>query len=136
MTDLELERLLLSVRDMFGEKVRISDMCADHAVSISERTSAVNQKLSECSGASLIITDRLHGMIFAAITGTPCIVMESLSSKIRGCYSWIEDCNYIRLCNDSEEIPAIWEEIQGKTYEYDNLKILPLYDTLIKKIKE
>lgn len=38
-------------------------------------------KQSEC-----VITDRLHGMIFCAITGTPCIVLPNNNRKIDGVY--------------------------------------------------
>ncbi|MDX2776121.1 polysaccharide pyruvyl transferase family protein [Streptomyces caniscabiei] len=49
----------------------------------------------------LVITDRLHGMIFAFITGTPCIVLPNANHKIKGTYDdWLSDCNYITLLND------------------------------------
>lgn len=38
-------------------------------------------KFRECE---LVITDRIHGMIFAAITGTPCIALSNY--KIKGTY--------------------------------------------------
>ena len=37
-------------------------------------------------------------MIFAAITGTPCIVMSNSNHKIEETYnSWLHDCNYIKF---------------------------------------
>jgi len=49
----------------------------------------------------LVITDRLHGMIFAFITGTPCIVLPNANHKIKGTYDdWLSDCNYITLLDD------------------------------------
>jgi pyruvyl transferase EpsI len=49
----------------------------------------------------LVITDRLHGMIFAVITGTPCIVLPNSNHKIRATYKdWLNDCNYVTLLND------------------------------------
>lgn len=51
--------------------------------------------------ASLVVTDRLHGMIFAVITGTPCIVLPNSNHKIQETYAnWLSACNYITLLDD------------------------------------
>ncbi len=47
----------------------------------------------------MVITDRLHGMIFSYITGTPCIVFHSATDKICRSYDWIKECNFIFLLN-------------------------------------
>lgn len=63
--------------------------------------------------SKLVITDRLHGMVFAAITKTPCIVTKSLDHKVTGTYEWIRDLNYIRLVDnlDFKEIKPIINEL-------------------------
>ena len=53
--------------------------------------------LNEFLRCKVVITDRLHGMLFAAITKTPCIVTKSLDYKITGTYEWIKDLNYIKF---------------------------------------
>ncbi len=45
----------------------------------------------------LVITDRLHGMIFAYITGTPAIVLPNSNFKVKECYEWIRDCGNIKF---------------------------------------
>ncbi len=41
--------------------------------------------------AELVITDRLHGMVFAAITGTPCIAVNNSTGKVGNLYhTWLE----------------------------------------------
>ena len=47
-------------------------------------------------------TDRLHGMIFAFITGTPAIVFSNNNHKIEGAYEWIKDCGYIYFIKNGE----------------------------------
>lgn len=42
-----------------------------------------------------MVTDRLHGMIFAYITGTPAIVFSNSNQKVKNCFEWIKDCGYI-----------------------------------------
>lgn len=81
------------------------------------------QKLLEkfCS-SELVITDRLHGMIFSYITNTPCIVFSGENHKIEGCYQWICDTNYIKMIRWNE-LPNILDfekdvqcliEVKGK----------------------
>lgn len=50
--------------------------------------------------AQLVITDRLHAMIFAAITETPCIAMDNKSKKVKGVYEWIRDLPYVQYADD------------------------------------
>ena len=42
-------------------------------------------------------------MIFAYITHTPCIALDSLSHKIKGCHEWIKDAGYIGLAGNVPE---------------------------------
>lgn len=73
-------------------------------VSTKDREKAVLTKLSEISKGRLLITDRLHAMIFAAITGTPCLAFDNATHKVRGVYKWINKLDYIRLARDDESI--------------------------------
>lgn len=51
--------------------------------------------------AKVVITDRLHGMIFCAITNTPCIVMPNSNHKIIGSYNnWLNTIPNIKLIQD------------------------------------
>lgn len=63
----------------------------------------VYSKLKEFSSARLILTDRLHGMLFAAITGSPCIAVDNVSKKVSGAYEWLKYLDYIK-CVDAEEV--------------------------------
>ncbi|MBR4327896.1 MAG: polysaccharide pyruvyl transferase family protein [Bacteroidales bacterium] len=67
----------------------------------SEREKAVREMLTEIKSSKLLIADRLHAMIFAYITGTPCCVFDNLSRKVSGVYEWIKDCGYIKYCDQS-----------------------------------
>lgn len=52
--------------------------------------------------SALVVTDRLHGMIFAAVTGTPCVVLPNTNHKITGTFhDWIADrCSYVTLIRE------------------------------------
>lgn len=63
---------------------------AENNLSIETRINALNDIWQTFSQAELVVTDRLHGMIFAYITRTPCIVFQNNNHKIRGTYDWIK----------------------------------------------
>ena len=62
----------------------------------------------------LVITDRLHCMIFCAITGTSCIVMDNTNKKISGVYKqWLPKAEWIKLFEgyDKDKIMTAIQEI-------------------------
>lgn len=67
-------------------------------LSLEERENELIKIWSQFRSSEWVITDRLHGMIFAFITGTPCIVFPNNNYKIEGCYNWIKGCGYIYFC--------------------------------------
>lgn len=67
------------------------------------REKTVYDKLKEFAGAKLIVTDRLHAMIFCYLTNTPCIVFGNTNNKIRGVYKHIECVSYIRFLDRVED---------------------------------
>lgn len=71
------------------------------------RTKVLNEKLREFGEAELVVTDRLHGMIFSAITGTPCIVVNSRSPKVLGCYEWLRGLGSVFFLNRIDEFPEL-----------------------------
>lgn len=73
----------------------------------------------------LVITDRLHGMIFAYITKTPCIVLKSLDHKVVESYKWIQGVNFIKLVDDlsySKIEPILKEMIDINNIQTKSIK--------------
>lgn len=103
---------------LFHGNVRSLDMETARNIPISGREEALNAQFTAFSKAELVITDRLHGMIFCALTGTPCIVVDSKSPKVRGCYQWIRDLPYIRFL-DGKSLKSVWEQMPPKREAYD-----------------
>ncbi|MDE5558715.1 MAG: polysaccharide pyruvyl transferase family protein [Ruminococcus sp.] len=68
------------------------------------------------SETELIITDRLHGMIFALITGTPCIALDNSTGKVGSLYqTWLQD-SHVVFVNDERSLEKAKEYIQAKNY--------------------
>lgn len=90
-----------------GETINWTDMHFTGVISKKERKEVVINKIREFQSHKLVITDRLHGMIFAVITGTPCIVLENANYKIRGSFEWVNDSRNIFLVRDYSDFKQI-----------------------------
>jgi pyruvyl transferase EpsI len=82
-------------------------------LSKTEAIEELEKILHSFSTAEMIITDRLHGMIFAYITGTPAVVFPNANQKIEGSFKWIKNCGYIKFANsiDVDYIDALIQTI-------------------------
>lgn len=58
--------------------------------SFDKRVALLSELLDVYSRSKLVVTDRLHGMILAYVTRTPCIVFSGDNPKIEGCYDWVK----------------------------------------------
>ncbi|MFD1672034.1 polysaccharide pyruvyl transferase family protein [Agrilactobacillus yilanensis] len=56
------------------------------------------QQLLWCFAQSeLVITDRLHGLIFCYLTQTPCLFLDNLDYKLKHLYeTWLQPCTFIQ----------------------------------------
>lgn len=114
-----------------------TDMYSDEPVTKDNRMALVRKKMQEFADAWLVITDRLHGMIFAAITETPCIVFSNNHHKVKGTYDWIEYLDYIRYVDDVNEAIAIIPELMNiKKCKYDNQPLKEYFDNLAEEVKQ
>lgn len=86
------------------------------------------------AGTRLLITDRLHGMIFAAITGTPCLALDNLSKKVSGVYHWIESLEYIHVCSSPEELISLIPEYSTKVGGLEGFDLKDDFDVIRKVI--
>lgn len=80
-------------------------------LSIQEREVKLKIKLTEFASKKIIITDRLHAMLFSLVTGTHCIAFDNKSKKVSGVYKWIESLPYIHFVNDVSEFENIFKTI-------------------------
>ena len=93
-------------------------------MSVAEREQELEMIWTSCRSSQWVLTDRLHGMIFAFITGTPCIVFPNNNYKIEGCYKWIKDCGYVFYlgeCNIDDIIKRIGKPVTNKYNEISNI---------------
>ena len=119
-------------------KVECTDTIDDCDVPWKERHINLEKKWTRFATSKVVITDRLHGLIFAAITNTPCVVFSNNNHKIRGVCDWLSEFSSIIYVNSPEELTEdillklqenncnnekTWDEI-NKAYEPLRLKLL------------
>ena len=124
ITPAQSAEVMAQCHRLFGENVTLSDMDAPAPVSPAQREAALREKWTQLAGAALVITDRLHGMIFSALTETPCIALDSKSPKLRGCYEWMRKLDYIAFADSPADIGPLYERLKKAPRHYDNADYL------------
>ncbi|KAB7671722.1 polysaccharide pyruvyl transferase family protein [Bacillus sp. B1-b2] len=127
------EKIIESVSDRYN--VDITDTVVPYRISKKERSRELEKIWTQFRKSKLVITDRLHGMVFAAITGTPCIVIKNYNHKVKGTYDWINQLSYIRFIEDNNNIfSAIEEMLESENSIYDNEELLKYYGEILTHI--
>ena len=75
------------------------------------RVHTLSDKWAEFCSSEVVVTDRLHGMIFSAITGTPCVALDNVSRKVSQGNAWIRHIANIRVAASPEEVPTLLDEV-------------------------
>jgi pyruvyl transferase EpsI len=119
-----------------GETVNEVSTVVPHRINRRERSRELEAILGQFRKARLVITDRLHGMLFAAITGTPCIALNNSSGKLAGVYPWIRHLDYVVFVETIEEIPRHAERLMNlHGCQFQNDLLLPYFELLAETMK-
>ena len=111
--------------------IEYTDTVINRGVKAKVRQEEVNKKLQEFAESKLIITDRLHGMIFAMLTRTPCITLGNYNHKVKGVYQWFKDCNYVKYLDNIDNLKETIEEIMKiKPEDYTTINLRNQYTQL------
>ncbi len=95
---------LMEEVERYGIPFGFTDTCVPYKVPREFRNFATEEKFCEFRKSRLVVTDRLHGMIFATITGTPCIAMNNVSKKVEGVYDlWLKGIPYVEFARNVDE---------------------------------
>lgn len=125
------EKIFSSI-SKYNYKVVYTDTVIDKAVHSNKRMTELNRKLMQFLNAKLVITDRLHGMIMAAITSTPCIAFNNKTGKVGGVYKWIKNLEYVVCLSNEEELHYYIDKFLNSKehYKYSNEDLHQYYDEL------
>lgn len=118
-------------------KIVITDTVVNYTIDKFSRAEELNEIWKSFRQSKLVITDRLHGMVFAAITGTPCIALSNYNHKVKGTYEWIRHLSYIRYVENKNDIyKHIDELLELDHIGYDNKFTHSYYNEILKIISK
>ena len=86
LTDDQKAQIKADMMTLTG-KVTCRNNMNDVDVGRDTRAMVVRKELMGFARHQVVVTDRLHGMIFSAVTHTPCVVLASFNQKIREYYN-------------------------------------------------
>lgn len=100
------------------------DTITDRSTPVWKRNRRIRSLLQQMGQANLVITDRLHGMIFAVIAGAKCIALDNQTHKVSGVYQmWLERNPRVRMMDegtDASDMGRIMEEMYLANAKQDN----------------
>jgi len=104
---------------------------AGYPITDKNRESCINRTLDYYQSFKVVITDRLHGMIFSVITKTPCIAIDGrIPHKLSGYKKLLS--RSVKFVKNIEEIPNAMREVLSKPYQETD--ITSYFTTLKEKI--
>ncbi|MBL4940751.1 MAG: polysaccharide pyruvyl transferase family protein [Colwellia sp.] len=94
--------LIASIKSKYCSNVTFTDThIGTSELSWHERQQALEKIWAEFKQSKVIVTDRLHGMIFSVITKTPCVVLTNNNHKIMQTYEdWLKPLPHIYLIRE------------------------------------
>ena len=90
--------------------------------------------LDNISKYKLVITDRFHGTVFAAITGTPCVAFPTINHKIVSSTYWHKYLKTnISICNNVQSLSDYLQNTP-QPFIYNPSKAISLYHQTISSV--
>lgn len=126
---------IISVTSSYFPKFEFYDThIGRNNLSIEDRENELNKIWNKFKGAELVVTDRLHGMIFCYITNTPCIVFQNNNHKVRETVKWLPANSNIFLINEfsKEVLEFIIKKCSSYKYDYH---VINNFQTIVEGLK-
>ena len=115
----------------------LTDLQLSYSIRKENRKHAIEEHLERFRESKVVVTDRLHGMIFAAITGTPCIALGNYNHKVAGVYEWIRYLPYIRFAETEADVETLLPQLLAmENCVYDNSPLLPHFEKLTRVVRK
>lgn len=90
------------------------------AITDKNRESCIKEVFNYYQNFKVVITDRLHGMIFSVLTKTPCIAIEGkIPHKLSGYKKLLS--HSVKFVNNIKEVPNAIREVLSKPYQETDL---------------
>ncbi|MGG7602772.1 polysaccharide pyruvyl transferase family protein [Weissella cibaria] len=120
----EVNKTIQYLDSKYGVRYSDNNIPTPTVVLKNERNWILQKRWDMFRKSKLVVTDRLHGMIFSVITGTPCLVINNANGKVKFSYlNWLKDQPSIIFSEGmiSDEMNLRADEIITKTFNGVNL---------------
>lgn len=112
-TDAEKEK----IKRLCHEQVTEFDTVLDHGIPPSKCQEELNAVLNIFRKHEVVITDRMHGLLFSVITQTPCVGLPSRLNKCASGAKWFKGFKHVATVDKIDDIPgAIRSVMSNDTY--------------------
>lgn len=120
----------------YGEINEISTV-VPRLVPLKNRIKELNESWKDFSSGRITITDRLHGMLFSILNGTPCIVLNNKTGKVFGVLEWIKSTKMVITASTEEEVlQNIPQALKLKESKYNRNLLKKEFEKMAKEIKK
>lgn len=136
----EKNKLVKSLKNTYKNKLIEKDTHVGNIkIEENEREKFLEDIWSTFRKSKIVLTDRLHGMIFSVITGTPCIAFQNSNGKIKETYeAWLKNSPYIEMISDDFTSEDIERKILEQISKNNEIKVIEKneeYEQLIKELE-
>ncbi|GGD40940.1 putative pyruvyl transferase EpsI [Muriicola marianensis] len=133
------EQVLLEIVDSyFGNHINRDTHIGGRGYPLIARVRALFRIWEDFKKAELVVTDRLHGMIFCYITRTPALVFLNNNHKVKSCHAWIQDAHWISLLEnwDSENIKKAIQSVTSDNSSFTGTSVQNKFQELTRNLRE
>lgn len=118
----QVENLVRELNEKYGN-VNFRDTHTENELySIKAREDSLKEIWDVFRRSSVVITDRLHGMIFCSITNTPCVAINNSNKKVQRVYEkWLKQKTTIRMI-DNFDVDTILNNVDILRNQKNNEK--------------
>lgn len=131
---------VINIINNYDKNYYFTNNLHDFDISKMDRNKTVLDQLKLFSKHKLVVTDRLHGLIFSLMTNTPCIVMSSYNYKLKEFTDMLKGNKFVKFIDKNVDILDVeiknMLEIDISNYKNDFSKEFAKMADIIKKDKD
>lgn len=141
LSTIDRNQLINAIAEQHGDDVTFTDTHIEASqLSWQQRQAELEKIWAQFRGAKVIVTDRLHGMIFSVITKTPCVVLTNSNHKVLQTYQdWLSQLKHVCLI-ESYSLEQVLTGIEAlASFSSDSIQLPALaehYQVLIEAISQ
>lgn len=128
-----IEKIIVSK----GYMIKKFDTETYKVIPYTQRKAVLDETMKMFLSCQCVITDRLHGMIFSAINGIPCLAFDSTTRKVSGVANeWLRSENIIVYNNRASLENQIKLLLEKKHFIFDQENIIKVFDNIFGKYSD